>query len=124
MQADDGHSLEIAMGRMLQIGVTAAALVVLVGGILYLAQSGGSRPDYQHFHGAPIAAETIHGIVADAEHLDARGIIEFGLLLLLATPVCRVIFGVVGFAMLRDRFYTAVSAVVLVILLFSYFSNR
>jgi uncharacterized membrane protein len=124
MQADDGHSLEIAMGRMLQIGVTAAALVVLVGGILYLAQFGGTRPDYQHFHGAPIAAETIHGIVADAEHLDARGIIEFGLLLLLATPVCRVIFGVVGFALLRDRFYTAVSMLVLVILLFSYFSNR
>jgi len=124
MQADDGRGLEIAMGRMLQIGVTVAALVVLVGGILYLAQAGGSRPDYRHFHGAPAAAETIHGIVADAEHMDARGIIELGLLLLLATPVCRVIFGVVGFAMLRDRFYTAVSALVLAILLFSYFSKR
>ncbi len=124
MQAEDDHGLEIAMGRMLQIGVTVAALVVLVGGILYLAQFGGSRPDYGHFRGAPTAVETIHGIVADARSMDARGIIALGMLLLLATPVCRVIFGVVGFAMLRDRFYTAVSAVVLAILLFSFFSKR
>ena len=124
MQAEDDHGLEIAMGRMLQIGVTVAALVVLVGGILYLAQFGGARPDYGRFRGAPTAMETIHGIVANAGRMDARGIIALGMLLLLATPVCRVIFGVVGFAMLRDRFYTAVSAVVLAILLFSFFSKR
>ncbi|HEX4756335.1 MAG TPA: DUF1634 domain-containing protein, partial [Terracidiphilus sp.] len=109
MQAEDDRGLEIAMGRMLQIGVTVAALVVLVGGILYLAQFGGSRPDYGHFQSAPASAETIHGIVANAGRMDARGIIALGMLLLLATPVCRVIFGLVGFAMLRDRFYTAVS---------------
>jgi uncharacterized membrane protein len=124
MQADRDHGLEMAMGRMLQIGVTAAALVVLVGGILYLAQFGGSRPDYQHFHGAPAALETVRGIVGGAGHMDSRSVIEFGILLLIATPVCRVIFGVVGFALLRDRFYTAVSAIVLAILLFSFFVRR
>jgi uncharacterized membrane protein len=124
MQADRDHVLEMAMGRMLQIGVTVAALVVLVGGILYLAQFGGSKPDYQHFHGAPAALETIRGIVGGAGSMDARSVIEFGILLLIATPVCRVIFGVVGFALLRDRLYTVVSAVVLVILLFSFFVRR
>jgi uncharacterized membrane protein len=56
--------------------------------------------------------------------MDSRSVIEFGILLLIATPVCRVIFGVVGFALLRDRFYTAVSAIVLAILLFSFFVRR
>jgi len=124
MQVDKEHGLEQAMGRMLQIGVTVAALVVLAGGILYLLQAGGSKPDYQHFQGAPAALETVSGIVAGAMRLDARSVIGFGILLLIATPICRVIFGVVGFAMLRDRFYTVVSVVVLVILLYSFVAKR
>jgi uncharacterized membrane protein len=129
MQVDKEHGLEQAMGRMLQIGVTVAALVVLAGGILYLQQFGGSRiggsgPDYQHFQGAPPALETVGGIVNGAMSLDALSVIGFGILLLIATPICRVIFGVVGFAVLRDRLYTAVSAVVLVILLYSFVAKR
>ncbi len=112
------------MGRMLQIGVTVAALVVLIGGVLYLAQNGGSLRDYEHFHAATPATTTIRGIVASAAHLDPRGIMGFGILLLIATPVCRVIFGVVGFAVLRDRLYTVVSLIVLGVLLFSFLAKR
>jgi uncharacterized membrane protein len=134
MQADDErgpgeHGLEQGMGRLLQIGVTVAALFVLAGGIAYLLQYGGSRiggpgPDYQHFQGAPAALETVSGIVAGAMRLDAQSVIAFGILLLIATPIFRVIFGVVGFAVLRDRLYTLVSTVVLVILLYSFVAKR
>ena len=62
--------------------------------------------------------------MAGAVRLDARSVIGFGILLLIATPICRVIFGVVGFALLRDRFYTVVSVVVLVILLYSFVAKR
>jgi uncharacterized membrane protein len=48
----------------------------------------------------------------------------FGLLLLIATPVCRVIFGVVGFALLRDKLYTVISLIVLCVLLFSFIAKR
>jgi uncharacterized membrane protein len=112
------------MGRMLQIGVTVAALVVLAGGILYLPQAGGSKPDYRHFVSASPAITTVSGIVSGAMRMDARGVIGLGILLLIATPILRVIFGVVGFAMLRDRLYTAVSAVVLIILLYSFVARR
>jgi len=118
------HGLEMAMGRMLQIGVTIAALVVLVGGAMYLAQNGGSLREYEHFHAATPATTTISGIVASAKHLEPRGIMGFGILLLIATPVCRVIFGVVGFAILRDRLYTAISLIVLGVLLFSFIAKR
>jgi uncharacterized membrane protein len=118
------QGLEMAMGRMLQIGVTVAALVVLLGGILYLKESGGAQPDYQHFHGAPAGLVSVHGILSGLSHFDTQSVIAFGILLLIATPICRVIFGVVGFALLRDRFYAAVSTVVLAILLFSLFLKR
>ena len=124
MQAEKDHGLEMAMGRMLQIGVTAAALVVLAGGILFLKQFGGARPDYRHFHGAPAELVSVHGIVSGLSHFDTQSVIAFGILLLIATPICRVIFGVVGFALLRDRFYAGVSLVVLGILLFSFFLRR
>jgi uncharacterized membrane protein len=118
------HGLEMAMGRMLQIGVSIAAVIVLIGGLMYLAQNGGSLRDYQHFHAATPATTTIEGIVASAAQLDPRGIMGLGILLLIATPVCRVIFGVVGFALLRDRLYTAISVIVLGVLLFSFFWQR
>ena len=124
MTGKQEHSLEMAMGRMLQIGVTIAALVVLVGGVMYLAQNGGSLRDYQHFHAATPATTTIGGILTSAMHLDARGIMGFGILLLIATPVCRVIFGVVGFALLRDRLYAFISLIVLGVLLFSFIAKR
>jgi uncharacterized membrane protein len=124
MAEGSDHKLEMAMGRMLQIGVTVAALVVLAGGILYLKQFGGAMPDYRHFHGAPAGLVSVHGILSGLMHFDTPSVIAFGILLLIATPICRVIFGVVGFALLRDRFYAGVSAVVLGILLFSFFLRR
>ena len=122
--ADPEHGLEMAMGRMLQIGVTVAAIVVLAGGILYLKASPGPRTNYQAFHGAPPNLITLHGIFSGLAHLDPASIIAFGILLLVATPVCRVLFGVVGFALIKDKFYAAVSALVLVILLYSFFARR
>ena len=124
MSVEKEHGLEMAMGRMLQAGVTIAALVVLLGGVMYLAQNGGSQRDYEHFHAATPATTTISGIVASAAHLDPRGIMGFGLLLLIATPVSRVIFGVVGFALLRDKLYTVISLIVLCVLLFSFIAKR
>lgn len=116
--------LEIAMGQMLRIGVTVAALVVLAGGIVYLWQYHGPIPDYGHFHGAAAAYESVGAIITGVQHLHSRSLIEFGLLLLIATPIGRVVFGLVGFAMQKDWLYTAVSATVLAVLLFSFFTRR
>jgi uncharacterized membrane protein len=118
------QQLERAMGRMLQIGVTIAALVVLAGGVLRLAQAPRVASDYRHFHGAPPAFEHAGSIIAAAFHLNGSAVIEFGILLLIATPICRVLFGVVGFALMKDRLYTLVSAFVLVILLSSFFFRK
>jgi uncharacterized membrane protein len=122
--ADDDQRLEIAMGHMLRIGVTVAALVVLAGGVLYLWQYRGPIPDYAHFHGAAGAYEHVGAIVTGTMRLDSVSLIELGLLLLIATPIGRVLFGVVGFALLKDRLYAVVSAVVLAILVFSFVAKR
>ncbi len=48
-----------------------------------------------------------------------QGLIQLGLLLLIATPIARVALSVVGFAIERDRMYVAFTLIVLAILLYS-----
>jgi uncharacterized membrane protein len=118
MQVTD-QKLEIAIGRMLQAGVMLAALVVLIGGVLYLRQETGPRPDYSHFTGVAERLRSPAEIVTNAFHGRARSIIQLGLLLLIATPIARVVLAAAGFALERDRFYVFVSLIVLAVLLYS-----
>ena len=116
--------IETWVGVMLRTGVMLAAAVVLAGGALYLAQNRGPRPDYEHFHGEPAHLMSLRGIGHGVATGDPRSIIMLGLLLLIATPVGRVVMCVVGFLFERDRLYVAVSSLVLVILLYSLFFHK
>ena len=58
-------------------------------------------------------------IVRNAMDLSGRGIIQLGLLFLIATPVARVVFSIWGFAEERDRMYVVFTVIVLAVLLFS-----
>lgn len=109
--------VEEVISVLLRIGVTSAAGVVLIGGILYLVQYGVSQPHYQHFHREPPQFHTLTGIVSALLSLDSRAIIQFGLLLLILTPIARVVFSVFAFMLQQDRFYVVVTAIVLVVLL-------
>ena len=80
-----------------------------------------SRPDYQHFRGEPPQFTSLGGVVRGLGTLEPRSIIMFGLLILIATPVARVVMCIVGFLLEGDRLYVAISTVVLLILLYSLF---
>jgi uncharacterized membrane protein len=111
--------VEVAIGNLLRAGVLAAAVVVLIGGTVYLVRHGGAAPHYGVFRGEPADLRTVSGILTDAISLRGRGIIQLGLLILLATPVARVAFSVFAFAMQRDALYVVVTLLVLAVLIFS-----
>jgi uncharacterized membrane protein len=114
------HDLDLSVAAMLRFGVTLAALVVLTGGVLLLAgHSSAPVPDYQHFHPATPTLSTLRGIFRSAFHLNPPALIQAGLVLLIATPVARVILCIIGFARQRDRLYLTVSSLVLVILAYA-----
>jgi uncharacterized membrane protein len=48
---------------------------------------------------------------------------QLGLLLLIATPIARVMFSAVAFAMERDRMYVGFTLIVLAVLLYSLFGS-
>jgi len=110
--------LEGIIGRLLQTGVLLAAAVVIAGGALYLVQDRSARVDYRTFAPGGADLRTLSGIVRSAAHFSSEGLIQIGLLLLIATPVARVVMALVGFSLERDRLYTIVSLIVLLILAF------
>jgi len=105
-----------AVGNLLRAGVLLAASVVLAGGVVFLLRHGGSVPDYRVFRGEPMDLRSFGGIVRDAFSGSGRGLIQLGLLLLVATPVARVAFTAVAFAFERDRTYVLIALLVLSLL--------
>ena len=115
--------VEQIIGRLLQIGVLVAAAVVVAGAMALLAQHGSAPADYSVFHGEPAALTTLSGIVRGALALDSRAVVQFGLVLLIATPVARVALTLVAFAIQRDRVYVAITAFVLALLIYGLVST-
>jgi uncharacterized membrane protein len=115
---DDNH-LENIIGQLLRAGVLLSAGVVTVGGILYLVQFHAARPSFHIFVAGGPQTRTVQGILLSAAHLDSLGLMQLGLVLLILTPVARVAMAVLGFAMEKDRLYTAVSLIVLAVLVLS-----
>jgi uncharacterized membrane protein len=119
MPVPTDKDLDVSVAGMLRFGVTLAAVVVLAGGVLYLKHPWQPIPDYSHFHAGNESLRSIGGVFHGAFHLEPRHIIQLGLLLLIATPVARVVYCVIGFARQRNRLYVGVSATVLAVLLYS-----
>ncbi len=112
------EKMEGVISLLLRIGVVSAAALVFAGGILYLYQQGNVFPHYQTFQGEPSYLRSLGGILSSAASLDSRGIIQLGLVLLVLTPVARVVFSVAAFAIQRDRLYVCVTLIVLIVLLY------
>ena len=118
------QQVETSIGNLLRISVIIAALVVLLGGIIYLVRFMGTHPDYRVFTGEPRDLRTVSGILRDSLTIHSRGIIQLGLLVLIATPVARVILALFAFALQRDRIYVVVSLIVLTVLIYSLSGGR
>jgi uncharacterized membrane protein len=115
--------IEVIIGTLLRTGVLLAASVVFLGVVIYLARHGSEVPNYKIFHGEPDSLTSIRAIVHGTLSMSGRAIVQLGLLLLIATPVARVLFSAIAFAIERDYLYVFITLVVLGILLYSLFMS-
>jgi len=111
--------IEVILGNLLRTGVLISAAVVLSGACVYLSRHAHEPADYRVFRGEPSEYRTIRGVIQSVMNGRGRGLIQLGLLLLIATPIARVAFSVAGFAIERDRLYVAFTLIVLAVLLYS-----
>jgi uncharacterized membrane protein len=103
---------ELAIARVLRLGALFSTVIMLAGVVLMVVR------------GTPAGAAGVHFIrLRDlAPHLlqlDPEAVTELGILLLLFTPVARIVIAAIGFAVERDLKYVAISVGVLAVVLFS-----
>ena len=111
------------IGSTLRTGVTLACLIAFVGGVIYLLQHGTDPlPDYSHFSydNPPAGHEaytTLSGIWSGLLHISARSVIQTGVLVLLLTPMVRILLSFFDFVLRHDWLYSLITAVVLAIII-------
>jgi uncharacterized membrane protein len=120
----DDRKMETIMGRLLQVGVLLASFVMLIGGVLYVRAHHDGVPDYRVFKREPLALRHIGGVITGVAAGDPAAIIQLAVLLLIATPVARVVFALIAFGIERDKLYVGVSALVLAVLLFGFLRSQ
>jgi uncharacterized membrane protein len=119
MIEDAEKRMDETMGRLLRTGVILAAAFVAAGGVVFLARHPAPVTNYHVFQGEPEELRTVPGIFHEALAFRGRGLIQLGLLILIATPIARVAFSVVAFLYQRDWTYVVVTLIVLGLLIYS-----
>ena len=118
---------ELVISEILRWGVRVSLALILLGIVVFFVKTGDFGAN-----GTP--AETAVLISGNEEPfplslkwmfgglfaLNGTAIIVLGLALLIATPVIRVIAALVSFAIRRDRAFTAISGVVLLLVVLSF----
>jgi len=113
------QQLEDILSNLLKYGVLIASTVVLLGGILYLIHHGLEPATYQVFQGEPSKFRSPTGVINAVLAGSRRGIIQLGLLLLIAIPILRVVISLLAFIIQREFTYIVITLLVLASLTYS-----
>jgi uncharacterized membrane protein len=116
--------MQLLLGQVLRAGTVISISIVFIGGIFYLYRHGHSIANYKVFNGIPNFVQHPAGILNGILNLKGQAIIQLGIVLLIATPIMRVIFSTIGFVLEKDYIYVAISLLVLSIIFFSMMSGR
>lgn len=117
MKRDTEGSLQHWVSAVLRFGVLASALIALIGTLMNLSKHGSEKVSYQNFH--PGENLSVGKVFTDALSMDSRSIMLVAVIVLVLTPVARVIVSLFGFIKEKDRTYIAITFVVLLTLLCS-----
>lgn len=117
------RDVELFIGQLLRYGVMTSCVITFIGGIFYLFQHNGVMPDYsptpsdQPFAGVAHYLRELNTIIPGVLALDGASIIQLGVVVLIATPVIRVIFSAFSFLIERDYLYVVITVIVFCIIM-------
>lgn len=115
------RNMESILGNLLRTGVFISSGIVMLGGALNLIRHGHEPVTWEKFHGEPAALRSLSGIADAALATQGKGIIQLGLMLLVAVPVLRVAASMLIFTQKRDLTFVAITLSVLLMLSYSLF---
>jgi uncharacterized membrane protein len=115
------RDIEKTMSNLLRYGVLASALIVTTGAFFYLSKHGNEIPRYKQFIGEPKRFIELKEIFITVLQGKGRSIIQLGALVLIATPIARIIFSIVGYILQRDYLYIIITMIVFLVILYGLF---
>ena len=99
--------MDETIAGILRLGVSTAAILAVIGMAIYLKNSGGAAPNYRTFRAVKLP----------------KGWLPAAILMLIMTPIARVIFSVIAFAREKDTTYVVITLIVLALLAFGWFTG-
>ncbi len=123
MNLRDPESMNVIIGKVLRYGVLLAAFFIILGAVGLAASNGLSETNgmltYRDLVPHDGIDVSLTGLLSGLAAFAPFSWIELGVIVLIATPVSRVLISVFLFGAERDRLYVAITAAVLALLLFS-----
>jgi uncharacterized membrane protein len=116
--------MQAVIGWVLRIGVIVSISIVFFGGVIFLYRHGHEVADHHKFVGIPDFIQSFGGIMHGIITFRGQAIIQLGIILLIATPILRVIFSTIGFVLEKDKLYIFISLLVLFIIFISMISGH
>lgn len=111
--------IQSLVGNLLRAGVYISMAIVVLGGIIYLSEHGGEKIDYSEFSFNKVSLKTVEFIFANVLTFRGAAVVQFGLLMLIFTPIARVLMAVVTFFLEKDYLYVLIGIIVLAIIMVS-----
>ena len=110
------RDIQVILGTLLRAGVLLSMAFVILGGVIYLVNHQGVITDYNVFKPELAKFSSIGAIFSGLLSFKGDAIVQFGILMLIFTPIARIVFSIFSFALERDYLYVFICFIVLAII--------
>ena len=116
--------MELIIGQTLRVGVIISILLIVIGVVILFIQGQSSGISLEKLS---MINSTVNSSSLNVPQMlfnfsfNGLNFIILGLLTLIATPIARIVLGIVSFAMEKDKLYVIITVIVLVNLIFAIF---
>lgn len=115
--------LNRSVGNLLRLGVILSVATSLIG-FIKLFTEGFEMPKKYTNLVVGTSSEKVWGQFWDSlSKGEGMGIIQLGILLLIFTPLMRIVFALIGYLKEKDYVYVVISSIVLAIMTVSFFAG-
>jgi len=111
--------IQVLLGTLLRAGVIISMSIVLVGGVIFLIHNNGVITDYKVFTPELSKFSSITEIFAGLLTMQGDAIVQFGVLMLIFTPIARIAFAIFSFSLEKDYLYVLIGFIILAIIAIS-----
>lgn len=113
------RDIQVILGTLLRAGVIISMSIVLVGGVIFLIHNKGVITDYKVFKPELSKFSSISSIFKGVLTFQGDAIVQFGVLMLIFTPIARIVFAIFSFLIERDYLYVLIGLIILAIITIS-----